>query len=279
MEAIRTSTTTLGCPEWELPSIVKNLSGYGFDAVDFRGLRDALDITQTPEFTTDIAETKRLFSDAGLAISCISSSIRLCAEDAVAENLDEARRTIAVAHELDVPCVRIFGGGDPEAQTRDALADAAAAMSVELLALDGARDIQWCIETHDHWVAAADMKHLLERISAENVGVVWDIGHTTRITHEAPAESWTAYGHRVFNTHFKDAAHDPSHPNAMGDGWRYVPLGEGELPLGEAVRLLRDQGYHGYLTLEHEKRWHSELPEPEEMFPNALRWFSRQLSG
>jgi len=58
----------------------------------------------------------------------------------------------------------------------------------------------------------------------------------------------------------------------MPDGWRYVIPGTGQLPLAEAIRLLRQQGYTGWLVLEHEKRWHPNLPEPEEIFPAYVRW-------
>jgi len=60
------------------------------------------------------------------------------------------------------------------------------------------------------------------------------------------------------------------------DGWRYVTPGQGQLPLAEAIALLRQQGYTGWLVFEHEKRWHPELLEPEEIFPAYVQWV-RQL--
>lgn len=279
MSSLSISTTTLGCPEWDLESIARNLPEYGFDAVDFRGLGEHLDVTVIPEFTTGIADTRRLLADAGLAVSCISSSIQLCVPEKEGDNLEEARRTIAVAVALDAPCVRVFGNGDLGRHSREALADVGAGVMAQILALDGAAQLRWCFETHDHWIAAADVRRLLERIPGDHFGVLWDVGHTPRVTNEPPAESWAAYGARVFNTHFKDAVHDPSHPHAMGDGWRYTLLGEGQLPLEEAVAILKGGGYEGCLTLEHEKRWHPDLPEPEVMFPHAARWFRRQLEA
>ncbi|MBN2308603.1 MAG: sugar phosphate isomerase/epimerase [Candidatus Hydrogenedentes bacterium] len=277
MADILTSTTTLGCPDWDLPTIIGNLAEYGYDAVDFRGLNGELDITRMPEFTTGIAETRRIFADAGLRVSAISSSIRICEHDRDRENLEEARRTIAVAQELAVPGVRVFGGGDLIQHDHGTLAGVGVATMDRILALDGATDLTWGFETHDHWIGVAEVSLLLERIPSDRFGVLWDVGHTSRVTREAPAESWAAYGPRVVNTHFKDAVHDPAHAQAMDDGWRYVPLGQGELPLADAVRLLKENGYAGYLTLEHEKRWHPELPGPEEAFPHALRWFREQL--
>lgn len=273
MPSPRTSTTTLGCPTWDLKTIARNLAEYGYDAVDFRGLGQHLDVTTAPEFTSGLQESKRILGDAGLEVSCISSSICICDKDRLGGNLDEARRTLALARELGAPCVRVFGGGDVEACARPALADAAAETMEKMLALDGAAAIGWCVETHDHWVGADDIALLLDRLPVSAVGVVWDVGHTPRITKERPADSWAAYGRRVLNTHFKDAVYDPGHAHAMDDGWRYVYLGEGTLPLAEAVNVMALHGYDGFLTLEHEKRWHTQLPEPEDMFPRALHWF------
>jgi sugar phosphate isomerase/epimerase len=36
--------------------------------------------------------------------------------------------------------------------------------------------------------------------------------------------------------------------------------------------LLQENGYDGWLLFEHEKRWHSGLPEPEDVFPRFVEW-------
>jgi sugar phosphate isomerase/epimerase len=58
----------------------------------------------------------------------------------------------------------------------------------------------------------------------------------------------------------------------MEDGWRYVAPGTGQLPLAEGIRLLRKQGYDGWLIFEHERRRHPVLPEPDEIFPQVMDW-------
>lgn len=64
----------------------------------------------------------------------------------------------------------------------------------------------------------------------------------------------------------------------MKDGWRYVPPGAGQLPLEEAIALLKGHGYDGWIMFEHEKRWHRELESPEEIFPIFSAWV-RPLLG
>lgn len=273
---MKISFMTLGCPNWDLDTICARGREYGFDGVDFRGYLDTLDITTLPLFTTQAARTRRQLNDAGLEVSCISSSIRVCVPEDRQKNLDEARRTIETARGLGAGVVRIFGSGDLKKHSRVELGKIGSGMIGEILALDGARDLQWAFETHDLWIQSRDCKLLLDSIPEPNFGALWDMGHTSRVGGEAPAETFAALGGRVKYTHVKDAVYDPKDPKAMEDGWHYVLPGTGQLPLAEAIALLKANGYDGWLLCEHEKRWHPELEEPEVLFPAFVKWI-RQI--
>jgi len=263
---------TLGCPGWDLETICKKGREFGFDGVDFRGYLEGLDITLLPEFTSGVAATRSMLDDAGLEVSCVSSSIAVCLKEKLGPNLEEARRTIPVAQALGCNNVRIFGNGDPNVHSRQALAAIGRDCIERILELDGARDLHWLFETHDAWVKARDCSLLLQGIPDPAFGALWDMGHTYRVGGETPQETFAAIGTRVGYTHIKDAVYDPTHPQAMDDGWRYVFPGTGHLPLAESIRLLKEHGYDGWLQFEHEKRWHPSLPEPEEAFPAFARW-------
>ena len=62
------------------------------------------------------------------------------------------------------------------------------------------------------------------------------------------------------------------------DNYRYTLLGEGDIPLREAMSCLRSGDYDGYLTVEWEKRWYPELAEPELAFPQHAAKL-RELKG
>jgi sugar phosphate isomerase/epimerase len=269
---MKISFTTLGCPGWDLDTICRRGREYGYDGVDFRGYQDGLDITLLPEFTSGAAETRRQLSDAGLASSGISTSIRVCDAAALENNLEEARRTIDVAQGLGAQHVRVFGGGDLQQFSREALAAVGCDTLEKILALPGAGSLHWLFETHDNWIKSSDCRLLLDKIPNPAFGALWDMGHTPRVGGEAPEQTFAAIGPRVGYTHIKDALYEPEHPQAMADGWRYVIPGQGQLPLAEAVQILKSHGYEGWLVLEHEKRWHPELLEPEEIFPAFVRW-------
>ena len=275
---MKISFMTLGCPSWDLDTICARGQEYGYEGVDFRGYLDEIDITQLPEFTTQAADTRRKLAEAGLRISGISTSLQVCVHDDLQRNLEEARRTIAVAKAFDVVNIRVFGGGDLERYTHQELAKIGCSCVESILALDGARDLHWLFETHDLWVQAQHCRLLLDNIPERAFGALWDMGHTWRVGGEKPVDSWSAIGTRTGYVHVKDAIYDPDSPLAMVDGWQYVSPGKGELPLEESIALLKNHGYDGWLLFEHEKRWHPNLPEPEEIFPAFVEWV-RPLIG
>lgn len=268
---MKLSFMTLGCPKWTLDDICRHGRAMGYDAVDFRGLGDALDITTLPAFTTDAEATRRRLEASGLVVSGISSSITVCDLAKRAANLDEARRTIEVAKAMGAGHVRMFGGGDVTGG-REAAAAVGAETVRMILDLPGARDLTWGFETHDLWIAGKDAGLLLSAIPDRAFASVWDIAHTLRLSGESAKATYRFLAGRIGYTHIKDAVHRPGEPGSMGDGWRYVPPGTGELPLAGAIRLLRSAGYDGYFMFEHEKRWHPTLPEPEEVFPMFTSW-------
>lgn len=265
---------TLGCPNWNIDTICRRGREYGFDGVDFRGYLDEIDITKLPMFTTAAAETRQKLKDAGLAVSAISSSIKVCDAAARQANLDEARRTIEVALNFGCENVRIFGGGNAATATHEELAKVGQECIEAILDLDGASGLHWLFETHDNWIKATDCRLLLDNIDHPAFGALWDMGHTSRVGGETPEESYAAIGSRVRYTHVKDAVYNPEHEQAMADGWRYVLPGEGQLPLAQAIGVLQKNGYDGWLLFEQEKRWHPGLAEPEIAFPAFVKWVS-----
>lgn len=261
--------STLGCPKWDLDTICRRAKEYGFDGLDFRGVLDDLDITTLPAFNQDLAATARKIKATGLEVSGISSSIKLCDKERGNDNIEEARRTIPVALGLGCRFVRVFGGGDPAKTSRDDLVKTGADCMKKILELKDARRITWALETHDAWIASQHLLMLLNKLP-KSVSVLWDMAHTPCYGNETPAQAVAAFGKRVAYTHVKDAV-QVKNPDGK-TAWQYVPPGTGVLPLAESVRLLKQIGYDGWLVFEHEKKWHPDLPEPEEVFPKFAAW-------
>src|SRR3982751_6321806 len=91
--------------------MVRNASGWGFSALELRGIQDQMDLPKCAEFSgTRLQGTKRDLAAAGLNISDLGASAQMHEPDPVkrAKHMDEARRFIDLAHQLDAPYVRVF---------------------------------------------------------------------------------------------------------------------------------------------------------------------------
>ena len=89
---------------------------------------------------------------------------------------------------------------------------------------------------------------------------------------ESCATVWHNLAGRLMHTHVKDARRRP-------DGeWDLVLLEDGEVPVREAVGMLKAGGWDGYLVVEWEKKWHAEIPEPEVAFPQHIAVLRRYVS-
>jgi len=49
-------------------------------------------------------------------------------------------------------------------------------------------------------------------------------------------------------------------------------MGDGQVPHQAIDQVLKNGNYHGYLSLEWEKRWHPEIAEPEVAFPQFVEY-------
>ena len=89
-----------------------------------------------------------------------------------------------------------------------------------------------------------------------NVGLVWDISNMWTITKESPAQAYQKLKKYIRHTHIKDAK--------LVDGkLQYTLLGQGDVPIFEAIDVLAKDRYKGFYSFEWEKMWHPEIAEPE----------------
>jgi sugar phosphate isomerase/epimerase len=212
-----------------------------------------------------VSETRRQFADAGVEVVCVDTSVRLgwLAGARREQQLDQARRMLDLAHDLGAPYLRVFGGElddplaapDPLPAYREALA--------AVVALGEPRGVRVLLETHDSFSTARSVAELLAGPGAERrAGVLWDTLHSLRHG-ETFADSLAAVRPHLALVHIKDSAHFDA------DGFDLKLVGEGVVPVVDAIRLLRAANYDGYLCFEWEKGWHPEIEEPEIALPHS----------
>ncbi|MBX3014108.1 MAG: sugar phosphate isomerase/epimerase [Caldilineaceae bacterium] len=239
--------STWGMPDLPIDTIVKHLSGVGFDAIEIGVL---------PRFTTaldrlDAAERKRipqLLREHNLKLSAVSSYLDLMDQDPAAFATHRAylERTIDLAVEWaqdGQPPVVIsgFGGRPGELATLqdqlvariDSLGEYAQARGVTL-ALE--HHVGAAVETPDQLVG------LMQQVRSPAVRVNFDISHFN-VVGIPIEESVTKSIPYTAHTHIKDES-------GRAPNYQYLIPGEGEFDYIRYLKAMAAHGYRGFVSTE-----------------------------
>ncbi len=266
--------TTLGCPAWDMETIISKAVEYGFDGVDFRGYLGELKLYELPEFTKDIQITADRFADAGLMVPCFSSSVRAFSktQDKLDSSIREIRSYAEICQQFETPYIRIFGGAIGDTSRSEAI-NITAGNLFSLLTVAEEYDVKLLIETHDDWIDSSYLSSVIDMVDSDTLGVLWDTHHPYRMIGEPPEKTWENLGRWICNTHWKDSS-----VNRGGNcGYKLCLPGDGDIPLTEIYIILADNNFDGYLTFEWEKMWTPEIEEPEIAFPKYVQYMRKLM--
>ena len=263
------SFSTLGCPNWSFDEIVLRANQYGYDGVAFRGLGGEFDLTKVPEFSVSARPgTRRRLREAGLATSMVltSAAMMIADEEKLESSLQLGQSHIDIASDLECPYIRVFGGQMPVGISHAAAVRRTGDRLRRLGDHAAKRGVYVLIETHDDWVVTSRLRRVVEAADHPSVGVLWDVHHPVRIAGESMAQAWANIGSWVRSVDVKDSVTDFE----TRLGYRYVQIGDGEIPLKDALQILKAAGFDGWLTFEWEKVWHPDLADPSVVFPEFI---------
>ena len=269
-DKLRLSFSTLGCPDWPFEKIVDFAVQNGYSGLEIRGIQRQMDLAKCKEFNSpeNISATLRLMKDKGLRFVDLGSSAEMHHSDPAErqKQLDEARRFIQLAEQLNCPYVRVF----PNKLSKE---DRSASIDTIIKGLKEAGNyangtsVMVLMETHGDAVESAVLKQIMDAVNHPKVGLVWDVSNMWTVTKEPPAQVYSLLKNYIHHTHVKDA-------KLADNGPQYKLMGKGEVPIFEAIDILHKDGYKGYYSFEWEKLWHPEIDEPEIAladYPKAMK--------
>jgi sugar phosphate isomerase/epimerase len=254
------SFSTLGCPDWSFEEIVEFAAAHNYNGIEVRGIRRELDLTKCTAFSNaqNKKSTLALMKEKKLQFAGLGSSANLHFAEGPerTKNMDEARRFIELAQEIDCPFVRVFPNNFPKGQDRNATIDLITKGLLELGDFSKDSKVTVLMETHGDLVKSEDLQKIMQHAAHAHTGLVWDIANMWSVTKESPVEVYQKLKKYILHTHIKD--------NKLFNGkLQYTLLGRGEVPVFEAIDLLKKGNYRGYYSFEWEKLWHPEIAEPE----------------
>lgn len=259
--------STLGCPDWDLQQIATFAAKTGFDGVELRTHPDGNHASTTIS-QAQRAELKRIFDEAGSRVFSVMAYSRFGSTDPAErqKNVDELKRAVDLAAFLGADFVRTFAGrlesGTDHQSAIQTIADCLRPCCQQA----AQAGIRIGVETHDDWCRADVLRNLIEATDQPALGVVWDFYNAVVGSGDSLQQSFQAVKNFLLYTHTKDGQPGP-------DGkWQYVLPGQGQIGLPTVVKLLGSIGFDGYLSFEHEKKWHPELAEPDQAFAHYVEY-------
>lgn len=270
-EQPKLSFSTLGCPDWSFEKITGFAAANGYTGIEVRGIQRELDLVKSPIFSSAAAraETKNRMKQNRLSFVGLGSSSTLHFKDAATRKaqLEDGKRFIDLAEQLDCPNVRVFPNNFPKEQSKAESMELIKAGLLELAEHAKGSRVSVLMETHGDLVYVDDLEAIMKQVNHPKLGLIWDISNMWTITGESPSLVYPRIKKHIRHVHVKDAVKE-------GGKLRYTFLGKGEVPVFEAIDLLANDNYRGYYSFEWEKLWHPEIAEPELAladFPKAMK--------
>jgi len=263
--------STLGCPDWDLETILKSAAGMGFAAVEVRGIGGELRAERIPCFLPENrGRTRALLEQYQVRICGIDTS---CAFDDAAhleKALEEGRAAIALCSQMGAGMVRVFGDRLPKGREKEVMGQAARGLRSLCDAAEATGPVQVLLEVHGDFNTVEVFSELLPQLEGRpSFGLIWDIEHSFRSYGRDAGAFYRLIRPYIRHVHIKDCRIE------NGEALIRAP-GEGSIPIPQIVAQLERDGYTGYYSFEWEKRWHPEIAPPERAFP-AYAAYMKQI--
>lgn len=265
---MKTSFSTLACPDWSLDQVLEAAGNYGFDGVELRVISRELDLWKLPEFQAGaLSPTRKRIEDRGLRIACVGSSACFHSPDSRERqrNVDSVLRMAEIAAGLGAPSVRVFPdriqSGCGHAQTAGWIAESLVDVAQKL----ESSGVQAWLETHGDFATGSAVSEILRRVNRNDLGLIWDPANAFCQNNETPFLSLEMRAH-LCHVHLKDLRLNE------GGTVKYELTGEGEFPFDAMFEALDAVRYQGFLSFEWEKQWHPDLAPPDVALPHFMNW-------
>ncbi len=260
--------STLGCPEWTFDQALDNARGMGYQAIELRGVDGELRPDAIRAFRPENRpESLRKIREHGLTISDFGSSASFY-EGNMEAALAEGHASVDLCAALGIPAVRVFGGRPAEGDTLEKQVRFVAEGVNALCEYAKPTGVEIWLEVHGWYNTAERILAVASQVRHDGFGIIWDVEHSDEADKGDFLSFYEPVKHLIRHVHVKD------HKRLPDGAFRLCSVGEGDIPLREMVERLEKDGFGGCYSLEWEKKWHPELPAPEEEFPSYIKYMN-----
>lgn len=266
---IKLGFSTLGCPDWRFSDIVSTAKDLQFNGFEVRGIANEICVPRIKAFDPQhIDATLAKLASSGLEIPMLTSGISVGIK--YDNPVEEAMGYIDLAQKLHSPFIRIIISNNPQPEPIDW--DMAVRQYTEICCYGEKKGVTPLIETNGVLSDTKEMLRFIEAIDSTNKGVLWDVHHPFRYFSEQPYETYRNIGCYVKYIHVKDSI-------VLENSLHYRMMGYGDVPIYDALKLIIENGYNGYVSLEWVKRWNPDLEGAGIVFAHFMSYMEFLLKS
>jgi sugar phosphate isomerase/epimerase len=261
--------TSAVAPQWTAKQLVEAAVKYGYAGVELSagaGCKHGVEL-DTSEST--LRDARTLFSDNGVGIACLGTPVSFHAaeQEARQKALEELERYIDIADVLATPYVRIFGGEIPPGIEVAGAADYISDCLAEAASFAEQRSATLLVETFGTFRNSRFLREIIKQVYSPRLGALWNVPETVRGL-EPVADTYDSLCDHIRHVHLADYEYFEERTAVAP-----AEFGEGFVPVGQAIGVLADGGYHGYLAYDP-----AEIPEDsEEELDRAMKVLKQVL--
>jgi len=269
---LKLSFTTWVCPEWTVAAIVDGMQTYAYDGVELRVGKGHLHGVELDSPADYLADVRKQFDAANLAVSCVATSFVLSNPDALERQkvVAQIKQCLRTADAIGAPYIRIFGGDVPAGLETAGVIDYIAEGLSECAEFAEKERIRSKIllETHGAFSHSKYVTEVLSQVYSPKLGVLWDVLHPIRVL-ESVENTYDAICDYVNHVHVHDCAYNESRTKIQP-----CEPGEGFVPMAQVVDLLKSGNFRGYLSLEvlHENA------DPDQILPKYAKYLKALIT-
>jgi sugar phosphate isomerase/epimerase len=269
---LKLSFTTWVCPEWTVAAIVDGMQTYGYDGVELRVGKGHLHGVELDSPADYLADVRKQFDAANMAVSCLATSFVLSNPDAVERQkiVAQIKQCLRTADAIGAPYIRIFGGDVPPGIEAAGVIDYIAESLGDCAEFAEKERIRSMIllETHGAFSHSKYMNEVLSQVYSPKLGVLWDVLHPIRVL-ESADDTYDAICDYVRHVHVHDCAFNEGRT-------KIVPCepGQGFIPMAQIIDLLKSGNLRGYLSLEVLQ----ENSDPDEVLPKYAKYLKNMIT-
>jgi len=265
---MRTSFSTLACPEWSLACAIEAAERHGYDGVEIRVINGSVDLLSQAELSGDgLRESAARLKDAEIEVPCIGTGACLHWPSALRrqQDIEVVLRHIEMAQSLQAPFLRVFGDRIQDGATRRDTERWITDALNELRSHMQGSGVDVLLETHGDFSSGSQLEFL-----GEECGLIWDPANTFADMGGQPVIS-SSIRTQIRHVHVKDLV------RCTNRTYAFKLPGDGEFPLQLMLGELRRIRYDGFVSFEWERHWHPELAPPETALPVFTEWWRREV--